>query len=123
MKNNMATTTIGGLKRKSPPDDVCTDVELSISFQDGNKLFFKVKQDLEFVKVFRDFCNRKKLEYETLKFIHEGTEVKGRQTPKMLNLENGAEIFAVRNQIGGGVAALRGVISFGKMLENGCYTA
>ncbi|BAT74415.1 small ubiquitin-related modifier 1-like isoform X1 [Vigna umbellata] len=104
MKNNMATTTIAGHKRKSPPDDVCTDVDLSISFQDGNKLFFKVKQNLEFFKVFRDFCNRKKLEYETLKFIHEGTEVKGRQTPKMLNLENGAEIFAVRSQVGGGVS-------------------
>ncbi|XP_014492378.1 small ubiquitin-related modifier 1 [Vigna radiata var. radiata] len=104
MKNNMATTTIAGLKRKSPPDDVCTDVELSISFQDGNKLFFKVKHDLEFFDVFRDFCNRKKLEFETLKFIHEGTEVKGRQTPKMLNLENGAEIFAVRSQVGGGVS-------------------
>ncbi|CAJ1939144.1 unnamed protein product [Sphenostylis stenocarpa] len=106
----MATTSIGGLKRKSPSDDACTDVDLSISFQDGNKLFFKVKQDLEFVKVFRDFCDRKKLEYDTLKFIHDGTRIKGRQTPKMLNLENGAEIFAMRDQVGGGVAALDGII-------------
>ncbi|ESW28491.1 hypothetical protein PHAVU_003G291000 [Phaseolus vulgaris] len=119
MKKNMATTTtVGGLKRKSPPDDVCSDVDLSISFQDGNKLFFKVNQNLEFAKVFRDFCDRKKLEYETLKFIHEGTQVKGRQTPKMLNLENGAEIFAVRNQVGGGVAAFDGdhLCSIVKML-------
>jgi len=40
-------------------------------------------------------------------------------------LENGAEIFAVRNQVGGGVAAFEEdhSCSIVKMLGNGCYTA
>ncbi|TKY59987.1 Small ubiquitin-related modifier 2 [Spatholobus suberectus] len=101
-KKNMATN--GGLKRKSPPD-VPNDIifmDLSIRFQDGRRLFFKVNQDLELSRVFRDFCDRKKLEYETLQFIYEGSHINGRQTPKMLNMENGAEIFAARHQLGGG---------------------
>ncbi|KAL2343352.1 hypothetical protein Fmac_004637 [Flemingia macrophylla] len=99
----MATIN-GRVKRKSPADNSNNDiihVNLSISFQDGHRLFFKVGEDLQFAKVFRDFCERKKLDYDTLKFIYDGTHVRGNQTPKMLNMEDGAEIFAARHQFGG----------------------
>ncbi|XP_020215496.1 small ubiquitin-related modifier 1-like [Cajanus cajan] len=94
--------TNGRVKRKSPPDDSdIIHVNLSISFQDGHRLFFKVNQDLQLIKVFREFCDRRNLDYDTLKFIYEGTQVRGNQTPKTLNMEDGAEIFAARHQFGG----------------------
>ncbi|RDX72612.1 Small ubiquitin-related modifier 2, partial [Mucuna pruriens] len=74
--------------------------------KEGRQLFFKVVQDLELVKVFKDFCDRRNMEYETVRFLYDGAHINGRQTPKMLNMENGAEIFAARQQLGGGVATL-----------------
>ncbi|KAH1250759.1 Small ubiquitin-related modifier 2 [Glycine max] len=101
-KKNMATN--GPLKRKSPPDD--ESVNLKIKLQDGRNLFFKVNRDMKLINVFKEFCDRQKLDYETLKFIYDGFNIKGKHTAKMLNMEDDAEIVAIRPQIGGGAAAL-----------------
>ena len=56
-KKNMATTTtVGGLKRKSPPDDVCSDVDLSISFQ-VYTWFFNFSKMILFVLFYFLFLN------------------------------------------------------------------
>ncbi|KAG4999886.1 hypothetical protein AAZX31_08G109200 [Glycine max] len=96
--------TNGPLKRKSPPDD--DSVNLKIKLQDGRNLFFKVNRDLKLINVFKEFCDRQNLDYETLKFIYDGFNIKGKHTARMLNMEDDAEIVAIRSQIGGGAAAL-----------------
>ncbi|XP_020208707.1 small ubiquitin-related modifier 1 [Cajanus cajan] len=90
----------GAKKTKEDKSDIIY-VNLSIVFQDGHRLYFKVHQDLQLSRVFREFCQRQKLDYDGLKFIYDGAQVKGTQTPKMVNMEDGAEIFAARHQLGG----------------------
>ncbi|XP_004504348.1 small ubiquitin-related modifier 1-like [Cicer arietinum] len=99
-------------KRKAYKDEVANDdgivyVTFTIKGQDGRKVFFKVNQDKFLIKAFRKYCQQLNLEYETMHFMLEDYTIKGnRQTPKMLNMENGDEIFAARQQSGGGGATL-----------------
>ncbi|KAJ1426075.1 Ubiquitin-like domain superfamily [Sesbania bispinosa] len=93
-------------KRKAPgevPGDILR-VNISIRGQDGRQLFFMVNQDLPLRNVFRSYCEKMNMEYETLHFLYDGKYVNGKlETPKMLNMQNGAEILAARHQTGGGV--------------------
>ncbi|KAK7400099.1 hypothetical protein VNO78_11299 [Psophocarpus tetragonolobus] len=106
----MATRDRGRPKNKktstSPDDDeVAHDLQINFSIidQDGRHMYFKVHHDFELIKVFKDFCQRRNLEYEIMQFLYDGTHLKGNHTPKMLNMEDGAEIYAARHQLGGGV--------------------
>ncbi|XP_061373029.1 small ubiquitin-related modifier 2-like [Gastrolobium bilobum] len=100
----------GRVGKRKNPDEVAADiiyVAFSIRGQDGRQLFFKVNQDSKLIRVFRDYCHRLNLEFETMNFLYEGSYVNGkRHTPKKLNMKNGDEILAARHQTGGGVAAL-----------------
>ncbi|KAG5015376.1 hypothetical protein AAZX31_08G109100 [Glycine max] len=101
----MATSRGRPPKRKSPDDNEATDniqINFSIIDQDGRHMYFKVNHNLELIKVFKDFCERKNLEYETMQFLCDGIHIKGKHTPKMLNMEDDAEIFAATHQVGGG---------------------
>ncbi|CAL0329675.1 unnamed protein product [Lupinus luteus] len=97
-------TNCGASKRKA--SDEIDYVNFSIRGQDGSLLFYKVNNDTEFKHVFEDYCKKKRLEYATIQFLHEGQRVLGRQKPKKRNLEDGAEILAMKQVMGGGVATL-----------------
>ncbi|KAK7318948.1 hypothetical protein RJT34_03657 [Clitoria ternatea] len=81
-----------------------TSVNFAIRDQEGRRLFFRVKENIQFRKVFKDFCDKRNFDYEVMRFIYDGHYVNGKQTPKTLNIENGEEILATIQQTGGGVA-------------------
>ncbi|XP_050907705.1 small ubiquitin-related modifier 1 [Lathyrus oleraceus] len=89
-------------------DDGIVYVKFSIKGLDGRELFFKVNQDKFLVRAFRKYCEEMELEYHTMHFmLDDGQRIRGeRQTPKMLNIENGAEIVAAKLQTGGGSSTL-----------------
>ncbi|CAJ1939140.1 unnamed protein product [Sphenostylis stenocarpa] len=104
-KKKMATK--GRPRKKSPVHEASEDIQINllVTDQDGHHMYFKVTKDLELMKVFKEFCERKNLELRSMQFLHEGTHIKGNQTPNLLNMEDGAEIFAARHQLGGGASA------------------
>ncbi|KAK7359273.1 hypothetical protein VNO77_01226 [Canavalia gladiata] len=109
MQKTMTTSASARANKRKSPDEVVNDIthiSLSIKSMDGRQLYFRVNQDTQLLKVFKEYCERKELEFDTMQFLYEGSHVRGRDTPKTLNMENGAEIYAARHQIGGGVAAL-----------------
>ncbi|KAL5102025.1 hypothetical protein RYX36_006352 [Vicia faba] len=85
-------------------DDGIVYVKISIKGLDGRELFFKVNQDKFLVRAFKKYCEEMELEYHTMQFLlDDGQRIRGEhQTPKMLNVENGAEITAANPQTGGG---------------------
>lgn len=49
-------------------------------------MFFNVNQDVRLIKVFKSYCDKFNLEYETMQFLYDGVYVKGeRHTPKMVS--------------------------------------
>ncbi|KAK8471675.1 hypothetical protein PHAVU_003G291050 [Phaseolus vulgaris] len=69
-------------------------------------MYFKVSQELELKNVCKEFFERRNMELHTIQFLYDDTHIRGKQTPKLLNMEDGAEIFAARHQLGGGVTAI-----------------
>ncbi|KAE9601164.1 hypothetical protein Lal_00023999 [Lupinus albus] len=97
--------TNGGASKRKASNEI-DYVNFSIRGQDGSLLYYKLNSDSEFKHVFQDYCQKKRSEYATTQFLYEGQRVLGRQKPKWLNLEDGAEILAMKQVMGGGVAAL-----------------
>ncbi len=52
-------------------------------------------------KVFNAYAQRKGVQVTSLRFLLDGERVTGDQTPKMLELEDGDQIDAVLEQVGG----------------------
>ncbi|KAK7346033.1 hypothetical protein VNO80_20546 [Phaseolus coccineus] len=100
--------TRGRPGKNSAVDETSKDIQINllVTDQDGRHMYFKVSQELELTKVFKEFCERRNLELHTMHFSYDGTHIRGNQTPKLLNMEDGAEIFAARHQLGGGVTAI-----------------
>ncbi|KAL2320693.1 hypothetical protein Fmac_029662 [Flemingia macrophylla] len=79
----MASASGSGSKETTQQADKSDILKLSISSQDGNKVYFKVKPYSPLRKVFRDFCTRKNFDYDSTKFIYDGVQLRETQTPKM----------------------------------------
>ncbi|KAL9327409.1 hypothetical protein ACSQ67_008054 [Phaseolus vulgaris] len=95
-------------KNSAVDDETSKDVQINllVTDQEGRHMYFKVSQELELKKVFKEFSERRNMELHTMQFLYDGTHIRGKQTPKLLNMEDGAEIFAARHQLGGGVTAI-----------------
>jgi small ubiquitin-related modifier len=52
-------------------------------------------------KVFNAYAQRKGVQVTSLRFLLDGERIIGEQTPKMLELEDGDQIDAVLEQVGG----------------------
>ena len=52
-------------------------------------------------KVFNAYAQRRGVAAGSLRFLLDGTRVTGDQTPKMLELEDGDQVDAVLEQVGG----------------------
>ncbi|KEH41066.1 hypothetical protein MTR_1g041420 [Medicago truncatula] len=73
------------------------------------------------------YCQQSNLEYETVTFLLERKRInENRQTSRMLKLENGAEIDGMKQQTGGGDAALNnemvGLKTFGNLISSSIVT-
>lgn len=69
--------------------------------QNGEETQFKIKKTTKMGKVFKAYAERKGISQSTLRFLLDGERVNDDQTAKMLELEDGDQIDAVLEQVGG----------------------
>mmetsp|Transcript_21453 Transcript_21453/g.46788 ORF Transcript_21453/g.46788 Transcript_21453/m.46788 type:complete len:100 (-) Transcript_21453:254-553(-) len=79
--------------------------QLTIRIKDGNgeETQFKIKKATKMGKVFKAYAERKGISQSSLRFLLDGDRVQDDQTAKMLELEDGDQIDAVLEQVGGSV--------------------
>ncbi|KAF7837000.1 small ubiquitin-related modifier 1-like [Senna tora] len=82
-------------------DDATPTINLKVNSQDGHKLTFKMKRDTKLIRLLLIYCERKHLNYSSMRFLYNGKRIKGRHTPDLLNMEDNDEIDAMREQDGG----------------------
>ena len=78
----------------------CTPLHFLPS-QNGEETQFKIKKTTKMGKVFKAYAERKGISQSTLRFLLDGERVADDQTAKMLELEDGDQIDAVLEQVGG----------------------
>merc|ERR1712032_646656 len=76
-------------------------INLKVKDQDGQEVHFKVKKNTKMEKIFKAYATKKQIAAESIKFLFDGTRIKGHQTPDDLELEDGDEIDAMLEQVGG----------------------
>jgi len=69
--------------------------------QDGEEVFFKIKNTTQLKKLMDAYCQRQSLKANNVRFLFDGERLHENQTPKDLNMENGDEIDVVIEQVGG----------------------
>lgn len=74
---------------------------LPLLSQNGEETQFKIKKTTKMGKVFKAYAERKGISQSTLRFLLDGERVADDQTAKMLELEDGDQIDAVLEQVGG----------------------
>ena len=72
--------------------------------KNGEETQFKIKKTTKMGKVFKAYAERKGISQSTLRFLLDGERVNDDQTAKMLELEDGDQIDAVLEQVGGSSA-------------------
>ncbi|GLT57643.1 hypothetical protein SLA2020_306000 [Shorea laevis] len=70
-------------------------MELTVKAQDGTRLHFKIRPYIKLRKLLIRYCERKQLEFETVKFLYNGQRVSTRHTAQKLKMKNGDEIYAM----------------------------
>ncbi|GMY26807.1 small ubiquitin-related modifier 2-like [Fagus crenata] len=70
-------------------------------FSDGRALFFRIKRNTQFFKLFTAYCGKCQVDSRSLQFFHLGQRILGRDTPDKLNLEEGDEIEVMTHVYGG----------------------
>lgn len=65
------------------------------------EVFFQLSMDTPMVKLMRTYCDREGVDIRSLRFLYDGIRLIDSDTPKSLGLEEGDEIHAMPQQIGG----------------------
>jgi hypothetical protein len=66
----------------APPEQPAGGEHLNIKVTDGNnEVFFKIKRSTRFDKLMKAFCERQGKDLSTVRFLFEGTRVRGDDTP------------------------------------------
>ncbi|KAF9476139.1 hypothetical protein BDN70DRAFT_188524 [Pholiota conissans] len=82
------------------PEDVKPKLNLNISY-DGAQITVKVKTNMKFGKIFEAAEKKFGKESGTFKFTYEGQRVSKDDTPAGLGMEDGDQIDAFLEQLGG----------------------
>ncbi|VDB98189.1 unnamed protein product [Peniophora sp. CBMAI 1063] len=78
-------------------------LNISIVYE-GTPITVKVKANMAFQKIFDVAAERFGKDKGTLRFMYEGARVRPDETPAMLNMEDGDQIDAHIEQLGGSLA-------------------
>ncbi|KDR72934.1 hypothetical protein GALMADRAFT_252290 [Galerina marginata CBS 339.88] len=84
------------------PEDVKPKLNLNISY-DGSSVTVKVKSNMKFGKIFEAAEKRFGKEPGTFKFTYDGNRVGKDDTPAGLGMEDGDQVDAFLEQLGGGL--------------------
>jgi small ubiquitin-related modifier len=97
------STDIGIAMSEDAKPDVKTDdtINLKVSTQDGNEIFFKCKMTTPLSKLMNAFCQRQGVTMQSVRFLFDGSRITPEQTPKELDMEDGDAIDVMVEQQGG----------------------
>ena len=76
-------------------------LNIRIRDQTGEETFFKVKKTTKLDKVFNAYSTRKGVAATSLRFLFDGSRVRGDQTPADIDLEDGDQLDCMLEQQGG----------------------
>lgn len=93
----MADETSGEAKPKVETQSL----QLVVKDQHGGEVHFKVKVTTKFEKIMNAYCTKKSLDSKVMRFMYEGERINGEQTPQELEMEDGDQIDANQEQLGG----------------------
>ncbi|PON91896.1 Rad60/SUMO-like domain containing protein, partial [Trema orientale] len=97
-------------KEDKKPTFDSTHITLKVTNQDGHDMFFRNKRNGELDELMRWYCLKMKLDFHTVRFLFEGARIRPNHTPKELKMEDGDEIDAMIDQMGGG--GRRGAVAY-----------
>lgn len=92
-------------------DDQSESISLKVKGQDGVEMFFRIKRSTVMKKLLKTYCDRKFLNYKSVRFLINGERFDPDKNPTDLGLSDGDEIDAMMDQAGGSseiLAHLRG---------------
>lgn len=94
------------------PKEEKNDTHINLKVSDGSaEIFFKIKRSTPMRKLMDAFCKRQGKNFESMRFLIDGTRVNVTDTPDTLDLEDGDTIEAHREQVGGALWILPLTIS------------
>mmetsp|Transcript_10023 Transcript_10023/g.31167 ORF Transcript_10023/g.31167 Transcript_10023/m.31167 type:complete len:140 (-) Transcript_10023:28-447(-) len=76
-------------------------LNIRIRDQTGEETFFKVKKTTKLDKVFNAYSTRKGVAATSLRFLFDGSRVRGDQTPADIDMEDGDQLDCMLEQQGG----------------------
>ena len=86
-------------KRQKWTPVVCLNIRLRV--HTGEETFFKLKKTTKLDKVFNAYSTRKGVAATSLRFLFDGSRVRGDQTPADIDMEDGDQLDCMLEQQGG----------------------
>ena len=77
-------------------------ITLQLKMTGEEPMFFKVKKETKFAKIFEAFAGRKGTSADAMRFMFDGEKLGGTDTPKMKEMEDNDMVDVVLEQQGGG---------------------
>ena len=104
-KSQATKVTVTGEAPPRPPKEKKEGGEGSLNIrirdQTGEETFFKVKKTTKLDKVFNAYSTRKGVAATSLRFLFDGSRVRGDQTPADIDMEDGDQLDCMLEQQGG----------------------
>ncbi|AEC08735.1 unnamed protein product [Arabidopsis thaliana] len=89
-------------KSRSPETSPHMKVTLKVKNQQGAEDLYKIGTHAHLKKLMSAYCTKRNLDYSSVRFVYNGREIKARQTPAQLHMEEEDEICMVMELGGGG---------------------
>ena len=74
-------------------------ISLKIKDQDGGEIHFRVRHTTVFSSIFTAYCAKKNMSQDGIRFLFDGSRIRGTDTPLSLELEDDDSIDAMMAQI------------------------
>eukprot|EP00741_Cyanophora_paradoxa_P008255 tig00001278_g7985.t1 len=90
-----------GVNVKSEGGVKAPQIALKVKSQDGNEVHFKIKKSSTLQKLMDAYCQRISQAMGSIRFMFDGQRIQPHQTPEEIGMEDGDEIDAMMEQVGG----------------------
>eukprot|EP00741_Cyanophora_paradoxa_P008256 tig00001278_g7986.t1 len=86
---------------KTEGEQKALHINLKVKGQDGNEVHFKIKKTSTLQKLMDAYCQRIGQAAGSVRFMFDGSRIQPAQTPEEIGMEDGDEIDAMMEQVGG----------------------
>mmetsp|Transcript_14836 Transcript_14836/g.58197 ORF Transcript_14836/g.58197 Transcript_14836/m.58197 type:complete len:90 (+) Transcript_14836:153-422(+) len=76
-------------------------IQVRVNSQQGEPLVFKIKQTTTFKKLMEAYCQRRGQSLSSVRFVFNGEQINGNQTPMDVGMEDEDVIDVMLEQVGG----------------------